>query len=216
MKPKDPQDEKPPEVPCTSDPALGSIGLVLALRDMSGVCEDAKGNRVWVKHVTKGSPAEKESRIKVGDEILEIGKEDPVKVRKLAEEKRLDLIAKAISGRVGSECYLLLYNYERKEEYSVTLERMEPTRFDKEEEETADEDETPSILMLFLYPFEVGLIGFCLIRLPNFLALLPESFLIKYSAYLTMQWTSPTIMLMATMYLLHIVMVTAMFSIQST
>lgn len=35
----------------------GSIGLVLALRDMSSVCPRARGMRVWVKRVLPGSPA---------------------------------------------------------------------------------------------------------------------------------------------------------------
>ncbi|EKX33219.1 hypothetical protein GUITHDRAFT_120618 [Guillardia theta CCMP2712] len=59
----------------------GSIGLILVLRDMSSVCEDAKGNRVWVKHVAKGSPADKESKIKIGDEITEIGQSNPIPVK---------------------------------------------------------------------------------------------------------------------------------------
>ena len=56
-----------------------------------------------------------------------------IQVRKLAEGNHLDSIAKAISGRVGSKCFLRLYNYERKEEYTVTLERMDPASFGIEE-----------------------------------------------------------------------------------
>ena len=59
----------------------GSIGLILVLRDMSSVCEDARGSRVWVKHVAKGSPADKESKIKIGDEITEIGQSNPLSVK---------------------------------------------------------------------------------------------------------------------------------------
>jgi len=183
----------------------GSIGLILVLRDMSSVCEDAKGNRVWVKHVAKGSPADKESKIKIGDEITEIGQSNPIPVRKLAEGNHLDSIAKAISGRMGSKCFLRLYNYERKEEYTVTLERMDPASFGIEEKITNEEERPPSVVMLFLYPFErlslLIFMCFIFIRLPNFLALLPET--LKQLTYMMLQWTSPTVLLFSLVYLLQ-------------
>jgi hypothetical protein len=46
----------------------GSIGLVLALRDMSSVCPGAPGMRVWVKRVLPGSPAA-DSAILPGHEL---------------------------------------------------------------------------------------------------------------------------------------------------
>jgi S1-C subfamily serine protease len=59
----------PPEQPRSlTEKINGSIGLVLALRDMSAVCPRAGGMRVWVKRVQPNSPAA-DSAIRPGHEL---------------------------------------------------------------------------------------------------------------------------------------------------
>ena len=117
----------PPQQPgSVTEKVNGSIGLVLALRDMSNVCPKANGMRVCVKRVLPSSPAE-DSIIRPGHELRAICGRVGATIMDVAvlmsTTQRLDKIASVLAGPVGSPCTLTLYDYDEEALYKVTLVR---------------------------------------------------------------------------------------------
>eukprot|EP00291_Cryptomonas_curvata_P027078 CAMPEP_0172178206 /NCGR_PEP_ID=MMETSP1050-20130122/15891_1 /TAXON_ID=233186 /ORGANISM="Cryptomonas curvata, Strain CCAP979/52" /LENGTH=269 /DNA_ID=CAMNT_0012850867 /DNA_START=110 /DNA_END=915 /DNA_ORIENTATION=+ len=103
-----------------ADRQPGSVGLILKVCDLSSVCKEAPGPRLWVKSVLPDSPADQCGQILPGFELVRIQGRDVGERLRRGEDLRS--IAADIAGAAGTPCSLAFHDHatDRRPELSLT------------------------------------------------------------------------------------------------
>ena len=98
---------------------LGCVGLVLTIRDISDLCPDITGKRLWVKRVVQNYPAAQYSEIKVGLEVTRVCSSDTR--ARILQGDTLSSIAADFLGNPGTACPISFYDHAEERGFVVAL-----------------------------------------------------------------------------------------------
>ena len=169
----------------------GGFGLILVLRDLSEAVDGAPtGNRVWVKSIVSGSPADRSNpALAPGDELVRVidhrGNKHYIK-ELLTRTENIEAVAKIMAGAAGTEATLTFHDYGgSRGEFSVALTRQAISLTLPSSAATFSAAEALASLVRY------GILAFALLltvpRLPQLTALLPIAPPLKQAVYTALQ-----------------------------